>query len=238
MLDYADTFNREYSRFIEESYLGRLAAGERILHPPEKLLNMLAFSKEMYEASEGAFNITVGGKLHTLGYGKRTHAAKIWEQPWDDIHFDAHEVATSLGMRLDFGGFGKGWMIDDLAELCSAHGLTSYIINGGGDIRVESDAPVEIALENPNNPAHSVGIVAIEKGSLGSSANNKRTWLHDGRLYRHIVSPDNHPLPDVNGVFVLGSTSKITDSLATIAVLRPDLAPVLEQRYGVEIKII
>lgn len=54
ILAYAEDFNAQYSRF-HTSLVGQLNKGKKVEYPPAELLAMLAFSRELYEASEGAF---------------------------------------------------------------------------------------------------------------------------------------------------------------------------------------
>lgn len=236
ILDYADQFDQAYSRFIPSSFVDQLNHGHQIDHPPQELLDMLTFAREMYDASDGAFNISIGGSLHAAGYGSRDLAAHVWPDIWKHLRYSSQCVSVPPGMTLDFGGFGKGWMIDHIAALMTQHGVAHYIVNGGGDLRVNAPVSLRFALEDPSGGDTLRGYVQLQRGALAVSANTKRSWQHDGTTYYHIMSPTGEKLR-ARGAYVLGSSALITDTLATIALLRPDLTSILEQRYNVQIQL-
>ena len=237
---YAGRFDQAYSRFLEGSLITRLNTTGELADPPGELVDMLRFCEDMYRASDGAFNISVGGRLHELGYGSRAQAGKIYDDPWQEIHYDNALVTIPRDMTLDTGGYGKGWLIDAFADLLRGHGYRHFIINGGGDMYIDSDESVEIALEHPHDETLGVGSTRITRGALAASGTNKRAWTHAGKRYHHIIDPHaNASLKtDVAGVYVRADSALIADTMATILMIRPDLKDVLSQKYNFKAIII
>ncbi|HEX8390654.1 MAG TPA: FAD:protein FMN transferase [Candidatus Saccharimonadales bacterium] len=234
VLAEASRFDVAYSRFIDDSLVGRLNRGERITGPTDELLRMFAFARQMHDASGGAFDITVGGVLHGLGYGSRQRAGRVETNFWRRAHIDDDYVQLPPGAVIDFGGFGKGWLIDRFADTVRAEGIAQFIVNGGGDLYVQSTQPIEIALEHPTNARLSVGSTRITTGALGVSSPYKRTWTHDGAAQHHLIDPvtSRPSTSDVASSYVRADTALTADAMATILLLRPELEAALSHRFG------
>ena len=231
-----EEFDRHYSRFRDDSLITNLARSGTITHPPAEMIAMLDFAKEMYHASDGAFNISIGGALHKLGYGSRSLAGDSIQNPWQVIRYNKNLVTAPVGTVLDFGGFGKWWLIDIYAGILKKHSVAQFIINGGGDIYVDSDSPIEFALEDPRSNKHKLGQTRITKGALAASSTLKRTW-NDGEMsHHHIFDPEtNMPIDStIIADFIQAESALIADTMATILILKPSLNDKLTKIYGLK----
>lgn len=237
---YASQFDQHYSRFITTSLLGQLNNVHYLKKPPKELVEMFDFAREMFMISEGAFNITVGGKLHELGYGSRHAAAPIYANPWQYISYDQQSITTPEDMTIDNGGYGKGWLIDAFAQILARRGYERFLINGGGDMLISNNEPIAIELEHPYDDTLSIGATKITKGALAVSGVAKRTWHHDSQSYHHLIDPfTEEPTNNgVAGVYVRASTALIADTMATILMIRPDLQQKLSDLYDLKVIIV
>lgn len=237
-----EQFDQRYSRFREDSLVAELLRTGVVKNPPEEMLEMLAFAKEMYRVSQGAFDITVGNTLHQFGYGKRAIAKARHDTStfWDDIIITPQEIRYPDGVMLDFGGFGKGWLIELFSEDMRDAGVAEFIVNGGGDLYVQSSTPVEFALQDPHDETMGIGSVSIAVGSLAASSTIKRVWQDGNQKKHHIIDPrlKDSSRTSVIASFVVADRALIADTLATILILRPTLEPLLVQKYGVQVKLI
>lgn len=233
-------FDDTYSRFKDDSLIGQLNHDATLLSPPKELVDMLVFAHKMQVATKGAFDISVGGSLQNLGYGKDSGAIDVYPGFWDAATYTSKEVRIPHGAAVDFGGFGKGWLLDKLAFFLEEHGHPYYLINGGGDIVLSSPKPIELGLEHPYNPSKIIGTTQLKKGALAVSSVVKRRWVKDGQSHHHIIDPTTAKPAD-NGVistYVKGETGLIADTLSTVVLLRPELKLTLEQQFDVKIIII
>lgn len=231
LLQRAAQFDADYTRFADTGYIGQLNKTGVVHHAPKELIDMLAFAKELYEASEGAFNISVGGALHAAGYGAPQRTARIWANPWPDIVVKKSTITIPQDMTLDLGGLGKGWLIDELLALCRAYGMSKVLINGGGDMLVANSELIEIALEHPLNHTKMIGTTKLKNQALAVSGNTKRRWADaEGNEHVHIIDPMGSKT-DVAGTFVKADTARVADALATILIMRPELKDRLERQY-------
>lgn len=229
-------FDDTYSRFKPTSLIGQLNNTTCLTHPPKELVEMFDFAKKMHIATEGAFDISVAGSLQRLGYGNASSAKSTYSGFWDEAVYSTSKISIPKGSAVDFGGFGKGWLLDQLGALLEQKGHRFYVINGGGDIVVSAKRPIELGLEHPYDLTKIIGTTQILHGSLAVSSVVKRRWVKDGQSYHHIIDPttDRPVTNDIVSTYVKGPSALIADALSTIILLRPDLEAKLRTQFNVQ----
>lgn len=228
-------FEDDYSRFKSDSFIGKLNAKKHLDMPPEELVNMLTYALDVYIQTNGVFNISIGSELEKSGYGIEIDKnSKISKDLTQDINVEKDKITISNYVRLDLGGFGKGWLIEKLSVFLQNEGYDNFFINGGGDITTRGDAQ-EILIENPSDSAEYIGTVNLENNSLASSSNLKRRWEASGKTHSHIKHPKGKVNEDVLSVHVLAPSILFADTFATIFLLvnREDRLT-YSARYGFE----
>jgi thiamine biosynthesis lipoprotein len=97
------------------------------------------------------------------------------------------------GMALDFGGFGKEYAVDVVAQLAVDHGLTSALVDFGHDLRALAAPPGRpawhIGLEDPTKPGAAAGSIAVVGKGVASSGDYLRGFTVAGKRYGHIDDP-------------------------------------------------
>ena len=236
LLNHVSSFENNYSRFLPNSYIGRLNTDKKLLGPSRELLDMLIFAQQMYMVSKGIFNISVGGTLARFGYGKSKTNAKLKMEFWDHIIMTEQVIRMPDDIELDFGGFGKGWLIDKLATLLEKEGCHYFVINGGGDIFVKSDVPVELALEHPLDDSLKIGTTRINHGALAVSSSVKRSWKQGMKKHHHLIDPRRGESSDspIIATYVRADTALIADTMATILLIAPELRDSLTNQYNLQ----
>ncbi len=176
----------------------------------------------MYEHSEGLFNISIGAQLEKDGYGmSHQENSSVSRDLSRDIAVSKNEVTLAPHLRIDFGGFGKGWLVDKVHDLLNSMGVLDHIVNGGGDIRVGEGAQ-EIHVENPLHEGYALGTLTLCNEAFAGSSNLKRTWkTPQGKRKAHIISPRRDALSDdVVQLCVRAKTCLEADTYATIGFLQ------------------
>jgi len=236
LLAVARDFDHDYSRFIDGSIIDRLNRGQVVHRPPDDLLELFRLSKEFFDVSRGVFNVSVGGVLHERGYGARSKAAPVYPDPWPYVVYDHRSARLEHTMTIDFGGLGKGWLIDRFSDILRSYDVQKFIVNGGGDVYVSSDSPVEIALENAEG-TKTIGSTKLRNQALAVSSNTKRRWVHYGQEYAHLVHPTEHT-SDVRAAYVKADSAVVADAMATVLYLQPELTAELSSRYGLTVRLV
>lgn len=217
IINRVNDFESKYSRFKTTSELYKLNKNKVYENSDQEFIKLLNYALKMYETTDGLFNISVGGQLESDGYGRVTKkGAKISNNLLDDVTINDKQLNISKATTLDFGGFGKGWLIDELGKIIKQHGVRDYIINGGGDILV-GDKSQEILIEHPLKPGFSIQKVVLKNQSLASSSSLKRTWKDKNNTLRsHIINPNGNAVSDVLSMHVIADSALVADTLATV----------------------
>lgn len=130
-------------------------------------------------------------------------------------------------MKLDLGSVAKGYVADRLREYLISQGVTSALIDLGGNILTVGDKqvyevgkliskPFKIAIESDNRI-----VVSVSDASVVTSAVNKRFFIQDGIRYHHILDPrTGYPAETgVDTVSVISRDSASADILSTMCFL-------------------
>lgn len=229
-------FHDDYSRFIPTSFIGRLNKQKVLKSPPQELLDMLVFARDVSLATDGVFNISVGSTLGQLGYGNASKDSKVHADLWSHVVFDETQVSIPNDVEIDLGGFGKGWIIDEIGKILRTYGREYFVINGGGDILVSSPTPIELALEHPLDDTQMIGTTRISQGALAASSTKKRVWEQGDASYHHIIDPRTQ-LPsesDVVATYIRAESALIADTFATVILIDPSQDQSLSKKYSLK----
>ena len=200
------------------------------------IVAMIRRSQEFEQRSGGRFNPAIGGLIrlwgfHTSDYpviGPPPAQASIDEflthQPSSsDIRIDGLQLmSVNPYVQLDLGGIAKGYAVDLAIERVRDLGISSAIVNAGGDLRAigrHGDRPWNVAVRKPGG-----GIIgAVEIGddeSLFTSGNYERFRQDQLERYPHILDPrSGWPVKDVASVTVIATQGIVADAAATALVV-------------------
>ncbi len=216
-----ERFDRDWSRFREDSLVRRIARHPGHHRLPDDAPALLALYRELYEASGGRVSPLVGRTLESLGYDaayRLTPASTRAPVPrWDDaISWDGEHLDTATEVLLDVGAAGKGYLVDIVSGLLIAHGIPQHVVDASGDLRT-AGVPLRVALEHPADPTKAIGVVGLSGGpadaALCASASNRRAWA--GGLHHVLDAVTGEPASDVIATWAIAATAAVADAAAT-----------------------
>jgi thiamine biosynthesis lipoprotein len=111
----------------------------------------------------------------------------------DEIQLDpsTRTVILPAGLRLDFGGFGKGWAAHQAMARLRKYGPA--LVNAGGDIAasgpLNDQTPWPVGVEAPFERGMAKQVLAIQKNGLATSGRDHRRWMAGGAWQHHIIDP-------------------------------------------------
>lgn len=155
--------------------------------------------------------------LHNVGYGK--------------VLLEENFVTLPDGMQLDLGAVGKGYTGDILSGLLKEQGVTSALLDIGGNIQMIGRKPDgsrwRLGIQNPFGEG-SLGVLESEDGAVVTSGNYERYFMgDDGKQYGHIIDPFTGK-PAESGlasVSIIAKEGKLCDALSTaVYVMGPEKA--------------
>lgn len=145
---------------------------------------------------------------------------KVKSLKWDVDGRDF--IRLDPDVRIDVGAFAKGYIADKLKEDMISHGVSSAIINLGGNVLCIGSRPggeaFRIAIKDPQDEKGiSEQAVEISDGSVVTSGIYERGFEKDGIYYHHILDPKTgYPVTNnLESVTVTGPMSVICDCLST-----------------------
>lgn len=195
----------------------------------DETAELLEFALQMAERTDGALEPTVYPVLTAWGFTTEENRIPSEEElaellplvGYTNIRQDGNTVQLSSGMMLDFGAVGKGYAGDVAADILREHGITSALLNIGGNIRTVGSKPDgtdwRLGLRDPTGAGH-VGILQVSDLAVVTSGNYERYFIgEDGKQYGHIIDPATG-YPVNNGllsVTVIAKEGKLCDTLST-----------------------
>ncbi|MFN3187973.1 MAG: FAD:protein FMN transferase [Candidatus Paceibacteria bacterium] len=217
-----------FSRFLADSLITTLNEKRTLDSTDTDLLSLITFGKKLYESTGGIFNCLLGEHLEARGYDaaysfipKETPTS--FPNPQTDILIKNGTILLTQG-KLDLGGYGKGWTIDQVANLLKEKGIVEFLINAGGDMygTSENGESITIYLEHPQTPDKYIGSTTIFHQGFAASSRFKRQWKHQDTTYTHIIETAQTATELESGhntVFVKASSAVMADAFATTGLL-------------------
>ncbi len=202
---WVQAFEAKYSRFRPDSLVSRInaAAGVDWVPVDAEMEQMLQLCETLHFMTHGVLDATALPLLRLWNYKAERPVLPTLQQimdarklvGWSKVQRAPGRVFLPLpGMALDFGGFGKEYAVDLVAQLALDHGITNALVDFGHDLRALGAPPGRpawhIGLEDPAHPGSSSMSVALQ-GSKGiaSSGDYLRCFTIAGKRYGHIVDP-------------------------------------------------
>jgi thiamine biosynthesis lipoprotein len=209
---------------------------------------------ELGAFTAGAFDITVGPLVNLWGFGpdgprneppvQADIAAAQATTGRDKLQTDCELPAIRkhhAAVHVDLSGYAKGLAADQIAAVLDNSGISNYLVEVGGDLRVRghnaSQAKWRVAIEKPDPPRDVVEkIIHVSDLSVATSGDYRNFFEFEGERFSHTIDPRSgrpvaHALASVT---VLGDTAAYADAIATaLMVLGPDTGFKFAEREGI-----
>lgn len=215
-------------------------AGKEPVKVDKKIIDLLKFSKEIYDKTNGTVNIAMGSVLkiwhnhREIGMSEPENATV--PENSDLLEANNHTDINNLiideengtvylndsKMSLDVGAVAKGYATERIAQDLISQGKTAYTLNFGGNIRTignkGDDTPWTAAVTNPDLTAENSTLLRVELSDcvFVTSGSYQRYYEVDGVRYHHIINPETlYPENNFTSVSIYTKDSGIADALST-----------------------
>ncbi len=206
------------------------------------------------DLSDGQFDITIGRVTDLWDF--HSDDPKLPDE--DDLaeavkHVDYHNIEISGNQvrlldpeaKIDLGGIAKGYVADEMRKVLQDEGVTSAVINLGGNIVTIGTKPdgsdFTIGIEKPfTDRQEIIGKTHIGEGTVVTSGIYERQFEIDGKIYHHILSPETgYPVTtDLEAVTLVttDNSSMDSDAMSTICLMKGTKAAkkFIAQQDGIE----
>ncbi len=227
-----------YARYEDINNIYTINHSETSVEVDSEIIDMLKFSKEMYNLTGGQVNVAMGSvlslwhKARTEGldnpekavipeYSKLLEASQYTNIDNLLLGTDSVEIKDKK-MKLDVGAVAKGYATEQVALWMAKEGITGYLLNVGGNIRIVGKRPDgkkwQIGLENPDSDNENpyIEYLELEEMCIVTSGTYQRFYTVDGKNYHHIIDPDTlMPAKGYKMVSIITKDSGVADALST-----------------------
>lgn len=215
------------------------------------LAEVLRISLDVWQQSDGAFEVTIGPLVNLWGFGPQakpeiTPSAEQIQHILAQI--GSHSLQLDPQQRLlvakqsyiDLSGVAKGWAVDELGLLLQQAGIHAYLIEIGGEIAAKGQKPNKqpwrIAIERPQYELNqrSALIVELQNQGVATSGDYRNFYEENGVRYSHTIDPKTgYPLQhNLASVTVIHPSTGLADAWATaLMVLGPEKGMQLAEQY-------
>jgi FAD:protein FMN transferase len=181
------------------------AAGDKPVQVSDETYTVIERAQDVSKRTKGIFDITVGAFKGLWKFDQdmdgtlpdpkdvKTRLANIG---YRDVVLDKAKKTVFLrrkGMSITLGGIAKGYAVDKCVKLLYDQGLTSFMVQAGGDMFVagkKGNDPWVVGIRDPRGPRDQMFAVApVEDHSFSTSGDYERGFVKDGVRYHHILDP-------------------------------------------------
>lgn len=173
----------------------------------DELVEVLAIGQSVAEASDGAFDMTIGDLVNLWSFGpearprevpdEATLAARLAETGPDSLEVDeqALQARRLRDVFVDLSAVAKGHATDRVAAYLTQQEFDHYLVNLGGEVKVAGhrdgeSAPWRIGIEVPREGRQEARhVLALEDIAVATSGDYRNYFEHDGRRYSHTLDP-------------------------------------------------
>jgi thiamine biosynthesis lipoprotein len=139
---------------------------------------------------------------------------------YTEINLDGDTVTLAPGMEIDLGSVAKGYTGDRILALLRENGVTSALLNLGGNVQAlgskPDGSPWRVAVQSPAGDGY-LGALEVTDQAVITSGGYERYFEQDGVTYWHIIDPSTGS-PARSGlisVTIVGSSGLVCDGLST-----------------------
>ena len=231
--DEAWRIEDKFSRYKKDNVIFRInhSQGDAVAID-EEASRLLDFSNELFEISEGLFDVTSGvlRQIWTFDGGDhlptKKQVKKILKNiGWQKVIHEKTTVVLPAGMEIDLGGIGKEYAVDRCVQIARQKTKQSVLVNFGGDLSMTTarkDKAFWSVGRLITGSDEACGMFQLYSGAIATSGDANRYLLKDGVRYSHILNPlTGWPVIDApHTVSVAAPTCVEAGMMSTLAMLQ------------------
>jgi len=207
-------------------------AGISAVKVDKEVFNLVQRSLRISNITDGAFDITYGSidkKLWNFDRSMTSLPDEVTARSmvklidYRNVILNADECTVMLkekGMRIGFGGIGKGYAAEMAKNLLKKEGVKSGIVNASGDLATwgtqANGKPWTIGIANPDHAHMPFSYINITDMAIATSGNYEKYVTIGGKKYSHTINPKTGlPVTGIKSVTIICPNAEIADAMAT-----------------------
>jgi len=247
-IDNISNIANMYKEDSEVSRVNKIAYKAPVVVSNDLFL-LIKDSKALYDASGGAFDITVAPLVELWGPYQDRDAVPDKESIQSVLHYVGsdklvldHQKRTVFfkkeGMKIDLSAIAKGYAVDKSIEAIKECGFSSALVNAGGDIfclgKKDFLFSWRIGIQDPRKREGIVEILRLSDSAVATSGGYEQYFVYRDKDYTHLLHPKTgYPVESVfSSTTVIAKRCFIADAIATaVAVGGRDLISGFKEIY-------
>ena len=225
---------RLLTTFSENSQTNQINAnaGIRPVRVDKEVFNLISRCIKISELTQGAFDITYGSIDKRLWNFDKTMTAlpdaataKKMVRLINYRNIVLNKEATSVflkekGMRIGFGGIGKGYAADRARLILEQNDVTGGVVNAAGDLTTwgsqPNGKPWTVGIADPNTKQSPFSYLDISDMAVATSGSYEKFVTINGKRYSHTIDPKTgFPVSGIKSVTIICTSAELADALAT-----------------------
>lgn len=198
----------------------------------DELASLIELSLFYNEKTSGAFDVALAGTLKEASFAsslKSYNQKKKMLLPFassSHIKLHGNELTFSNEFtKIDLGGLVKEYAVDASIQMLKEAGISSALVNFGGDVAVYgtyNSALWNIGIQNPQNLEENLCEVQLDENALCTSGHSKRFYEIEKEKMSHIISQDSNHYAQIS---VIAPTATDAGIWSTALLVNPKLTP-------------
>ena len=215
---------------VEGSEVERLNSNGNAVVTNE-VIKLIDKSKEIYEETDGAFDITVLPLMEKWGFtsgslyipDKDELKELVSKCGMDKIETKENHIFLGDSQKIDFGGIAKGYASDRLVKIFDEYDIESAYMSLGGNVYCYKNkidgSKWNIAIQSPDNDESYAAVISLKDKAVITSGGYER-YLTDestGKKYHHILdAKTGYPADsDLKSVTIISENGMEADCMST-----------------------
>ncbi|WP_237088251.1 FAD:protein FMN transferase [Nubsella zeaxanthinifaciens] len=225
---------RLFTTFSADSQVNQINAnaGVKPVKVDGEVLALIQRSLRIAELTDGAFDITYGGLDKNLWNfnqqmtqlpDKETAKNAVANINYRNVIINEADSTVYLkneGMRIGFGGIGKGYAADRAKAVMLANGINNGIINAAGDLITWGTQPTgkswTAGIADPFFKDKPFSWLDISNMAIATSGTYEKFAMIDGKKYSHTIDPKTgYPTSGIASVTMICPIAELADAMTT-----------------------
>ncbi|RYG00860.1 MAG: FAD:protein FMN transferase [Chitinophagaceae bacterium] len=207
-------------------------AGLRPVKVDDEVIDLIQRSIKISALTQGAFDITYGSIDKSLWNfdtnmtslpDKETALLSVNLIDYENVAIYPATKTVMLknkGMRIGFGGIGKGYAADRAKQILKNAGIENGIVNAAGDLitwgKQLNGNSWTIGIADPDQKMQPFSALNISDMAIATSGNYEKYATINGIRYSHTIDPKTGlPVGGIKSVSIICSSAELADALAT-----------------------
>lgn len=197
-----------------------------------EIIDLIERANRISNVTQGAFDLSYGSIDNSLWNFDTTMTSlpsrelakeKVKLINFKNIIIDKENQTVFLkekGMRIGFGGIGKGYAAERAKMILKNAGVLSGVVNASGDLTTWGTQPNgdkwTIGIVHPEYAKSVFSYMNVSEMSIATSGNYEKFILIDGVKYAHTINPKTGlPISGIKSVTIITNNAELADAMAT-----------------------